>query len=236
MHNSVLCAESTGLNRPLSCRILASALAYPPKVSTAPKISTCSVANPENTYVLINGVLRYMCKHFHTCVHIYLYKRTLSVPTPALIYKWVRVSRTTHTDWRNGPLPVLYFSFPCACDLHLSCLPFVWHSLFILTHTHMYTHTQTHTHTYTHTHARTHTHTYTHTLYIHKQSFCAIVLHMRFTNRCTHMQVNTSKLMASKILSCVSRKSIPPTDRFFPFRMRSEQRRNETDHFYQSNL
>ena len=31
----------------------------PPKVSTAPKISTCTIANPEITYVLINGVLRY---------------------------------------------------------------------------------------------------------------------------------------------------------------------------------
>ena len=66
MHNSVLCAESTGLNRLLPCRIFHSVLSYPPppppppKVSTAPKISTCSVANPENTYVLIynNGVLR----------------------------------------------------------------------------------------------------------------------------------------------------------------------------------
>ena len=52
MHNSVLCAKSTGLNRLLPCRIFASALSYPPK------ISTCSVANPENTYVLINGVLQ----------------------------------------------------------------------------------------------------------------------------------------------------------------------------------
>ena len=62
MHNSVLCAESTGLNRLLPCRSFASALSYPPppKISTAPKISTCSVANPENTYVLINGVLRYV--------------------------------------------------------------------------------------------------------------------------------------------------------------------------------
>ena len=58
MHNRVLCAESTGLNRLLPCRIFASALSYLPKVSTAPKISTCSVANPENTYVIINGVLR----------------------------------------------------------------------------------------------------------------------------------------------------------------------------------
>ena len=59
MHNCVLCAESTGLIRLLPCRIFASALSYPPKISTAPKISTCSVANPENTYVLINGVLQY---------------------------------------------------------------------------------------------------------------------------------------------------------------------------------
>ena len=34
-------------------------LIIPPKISTAPKISSCSVANPENTYVLINGVLQY---------------------------------------------------------------------------------------------------------------------------------------------------------------------------------
>ena len=54
MHNSVLCADSTGLNRLLPCRIFQSALSYPPKVSTAPKISTCFVANPENTYVLFN--------------------------------------------------------------------------------------------------------------------------------------------------------------------------------------
>ena len=58
MHNSVLCAESTEFDRLLPCRIFHSALSYSPKVSTAPKISTCSVANPENMYVLINGVLQ----------------------------------------------------------------------------------------------------------------------------------------------------------------------------------
>ena len=59
MHNSVLCSVSTGLNRLLPCRIFHSVLSYPPKVSTAPKISTCSVSNPKNTYVLTNGVLQY---------------------------------------------------------------------------------------------------------------------------------------------------------------------------------
>ena len=34
-------------------------LSYPPKVSTAPKISSCTIANPQNTYILTNGVLRY---------------------------------------------------------------------------------------------------------------------------------------------------------------------------------
>ena len=51
------------MNRPLPCRIFHSALSYPPKVSTAPKISTCAVANPENTYVLTNRALRYfLCR------------------------------------------------------------------------------------------------------------------------------------------------------------------------------
>ena len=35
----------------------------------------------------------------------------------------------------------------------LSCLPFVWHFFFIVTHTHTHTHTHTCTHTHTHTHA-----------------------------------------------------------------------------------
>ena len=46
------------MNRLLPCRSFASASSYPPKVSTAPKISTCTIANLENTYVLINRVLR----------------------------------------------------------------------------------------------------------------------------------------------------------------------------------
>ena len=64
MQSSALSTESTRLNRLLPCRIFASALSYPPKVSTAPKISTCTIANPEITYVLINRVLRYcLCYH-----------------------------------------------------------------------------------------------------------------------------------------------------------------------------
>ena len=62
MHNSALSTVSTRLSRLLPCRIFASALSYPPKVSTAPKISTCTIANPEITYVLNNGVLRYVVK------------------------------------------------------------------------------------------------------------------------------------------------------------------------------
>ena len=41
----------------------------------------------------------------------------------------------------------------------LSCLPFVWHFFFIVTHTH--THTHTHARTHTPTHARTHPSTHT---------------------------------------------------------------------------
>ena len=55
MHNSAMSTESTRLNRLLPCRIFASALSYPPESkSTVPKISTCTIANPEITYVLIN--------------------------------------------------------------------------------------------------------------------------------------------------------------------------------------
>ena len=54
MHNSALSTENTRLNRLLPCMIFVFALSYPPKVSTALKISTCIIANPENTYVLIN--------------------------------------------------------------------------------------------------------------------------------------------------------------------------------------
>ena len=60
MHNCVLSTVSTWLNRFLPCRIFHSALSYPPKLSTAPKTSTCAVANPKNTYVFIDGVLRYL--------------------------------------------------------------------------------------------------------------------------------------------------------------------------------
>ena len=41
------------------------------------------------------------------------------------------------------------FLFFAACNFRLSCLPFVWHSLFIWTHTHTHTHTHTtHVHWY----------------------------------------------------------------------------------------
>ena len=46
----------------------------------------------------------------------------------------------------------------------LSCLPFVWQFLFIVTHTHTHTHTHVHVsmHIYTHKHIYSHTHTLTH--------------------------------------------------------------------------
>ena len=40
-----------------------------------------------------------------------------------------------------------------ACDFRLPCLPFVWRSLFFLTHTHTHPLARTHTHTHTHTRA-----------------------------------------------------------------------------------
>ena len=43
----------------------------------------------------------------------------------------------------------------------LSCLPFVWHLFFIVTHTRACARAHTHTHTHTHTRARAHTHTHT---------------------------------------------------------------------------
>ena len=42
----------------------------PPKVSTAPEISPCTIANPENVYVLINGVLRYVVCLFQVLILI----------------------------------------------------------------------------------------------------------------------------------------------------------------------
>ena len=60
MHNSVFSTESPRLNRLLPCWIFASALPYPPK------ISTCTVANPENTYVLINEAFSMSRDDLHT--------------------------------------------------------------------------------------------------------------------------------------------------------------------------
>ena len=51
----MLCAESTGLNRLLPCRIFHSTLSYPPKVSTAPKISTCSAARAAFTPLVFSA-------------------------------------------------------------------------------------------------------------------------------------------------------------------------------------
>ena len=67
------------------------------------------------------------------------------------------------------------------CRCRLSCLPFVWHFFFIVTHTHTHTHTQTHTHTHTHTHmhACRHTQTQTHDFFHHpirtEITFCKIL-------------------------------------------------------------
>ena len=78
---------------------------------------------------------------------------------------------------KRSSLFLQYFSLQRACcylkycRYRLSCLLFIRHFLFIVTHSHTHTHTHTRTrvraHTHTHTHrarARTHTHTHTHTL------------------------------------------------------------------------
>ena len=66
-------------------------------------------------------------------------------------------------------LLLLYFFFlRCAATYfkyrwyRLPCLPFVWHFLFIVTHTHTHTHTHAHSRTHTHTHTHTRAHTPTH--------------------------------------------------------------------------
>ena len=49
-------------------------------------------------------------------------------------------------NWWNGPLALVVFSLRCAAThlkyrrCRLSCLPFIWHFFFIVTHTHPHTH------------------------------------------------------------------------------------------------
>ena len=78
---------------------------------------------------------------------------------------------------KRSSLFLQYFSLQRACcylkycRYRLSCLLFIRHFLFIVTHshtrvrarTHTHTHTHARAHTHTHTHAHTHTHTHTHT-------------------------------------------------------------------------
>ena len=67
---------------------------------------------------------------------------------------------------KRGSLFLQYFSLQRACcylkycRYRLSCLLFIRHFLFIVTHSH--TRVRAHTHTHTHTHTRAHTHTRTH--------------------------------------------------------------------------
>ena len=89
---------------------------------------------------------------------------------------------------KRSSLFLRYFSLQLACcylkycRYRLSCLLFIRHFLFIVTHSHTrartHTHTHTHTHararahTHTHARARAHTHTHTHT-HTHAHTHCA---------------------------------------------------------------
>ena len=56
----------------------------------------------------------------------------------------ISLARMAMISWWDGPLAVV---FSLCCQMYrLSCLPFVQHFLFIMSHIHAHTHTHTHTH------------------------------------------------------------------------------------------
>ena len=78
---------------------------------------------------------------------------------------------------KRSSLFLQYFSLQRACcylkycRYRLSCLLFIRHFLFIVTHTHTHTHTRVRAHTHTHARARARTHTHTHT---HTHTLCML--------------------------------------------------------------
>ena len=88
---------------------------------------------------------------------------------------------------KRSSLFLQYFSLQRACcylkycRYRLSCLLFIRHFLFIVTHTHTHTRVRAHTHTHTRARARTHTHTHTHIVHAGWVVFVLFIYFFRFT-------------------------------------------------------